>query len=131
MLVTEFDEERQESLNSAKTLFDLVTVTLARIRQYSLLSQKAELTMKLAFRVNFYLKKNHLKIFQDYYSSFQFALSLLNAKRYREALSILDECIDIREDPVALILAADTSFRYLHKPKQALQYLSYPAAKEV
>ena len=51
MLLVEFDEEREESLNSAKILFDLVTVTLARIRQYSLLSQKAELTMKLAFRV--------------------------------------------------------------------------------
>ena len=57
MLVVEFDEEREESLNSAKTLFDLVTVTLARIRQYSLLSQKAELTMKIAFRVNYSLKK--------------------------------------------------------------------------
>jgi len=113
---SEFDEEREESLNSAKILFDLVTVTLARIRQYSLLSQKAELTMKLAFR--------------DFYSSFQFALSLLNSKRYREALSILDECIDIREDPVVLILAADTSIRFLHKPKQALRYLSYPSAKE-
>ena len=58
MLLVEFDEEREESLNSAKTLFDLVTVTLARIRQYSLLSQKAELTMKLAFRVNYCLEKN-------------------------------------------------------------------------
>ena len=89
--------------------------------------------MKLAFRVNFAIWKNifYSKIFQDFYSSFQFALSLLNAKRYREALCILDECIDIREDPVALILAADISIRFLHKPKQALRYLSYPAAKEV
>ena len=50
-IFVEFDDVREESLKSAKVIFDLVTVTLARIRQYVLLSQKSELTMKLAFRV--------------------------------------------------------------------------------
>jgi hypothetical protein len=82
MLVTEFDEEREESLNSAKTIFDLVTVTLARIRQYSLLSQKAELTMKLAFRVNFYLKKSSKDI-----SGFLLVLSIRFIFAQRQKIS--------------------------------------------
>lgn len=111
----DINDARNESLKSAYSVYDLTTLTLGRIRQYDLLVQRTEATMKFAY--------------QDYHSSMQFALALVNSKKYLQAISMIDECILIEERPAACCLAADIFIQYLNQPHRALEYLSRDAAK--
>jgi hypothetical protein len=49
----EYDAPRNESLEHATHIIDLITVCLSRVNQYVLISQRIEKTLKFAYQVSY------------------------------------------------------------------------------
>ncbi|KAK1905702.1 Tetratricopeptide repeat protein 7A [Dissostichus eleginoides] len=86
-------EARQSSLQDATSVYDLLTLGMARRGQYGMLSECLERAMKFSFN--------------EFHLWHQLGLSLMAARKGVGAVSVFKECARMRpEDPSLLLLAA-------------------------
>ncbi|XP_041420219.1 tetratricopeptide repeat protein 7A isoform X2 [Xenopus laevis] len=94
-------EDRTMSLQNASAVYDLLTITMARRGQYSMLSECLERAMKLAFG--------------EFHLWYQLALSMMSCGKFAYAVSVLKECCKLcPSDPTIPLLAAKVCIGPLH-----------------
>ncbi|KAG7470239.1 tetratricopeptide repeat protein 7A [Solea senegalensis] len=94
-------EARQASLQDATSVYDLLTIGLARRGQYAMLSECLERAMKFSFN--------------EFHLWHQLGLSLMAAGKGVGAVSVFKECARMRpEDPSLPLLAAKICIGQLH-----------------
>eukprot|EP00079_Xenopus_tropicalis_P035695 XP_017949466.1 PREDICTED: tetratricopeptide repeat protein 7A [Xenopus tropicalis] len=94
-------EDRAVSLQNASAVYDLLTITMARRGQYSMLSECLERAMKLAFG--------------EFHLWYQLALSMISCGKFAYAVSVLKECCKLcPSDPTIPLLAAKVCIGPLH-----------------
>ncbi|XP_054605897.2 tetratricopeptide repeat protein 7A isoform X2 [Nothobranchius furzeri] len=92
---------RQTSLQNATSVYDLLTISMARRGQYAMLSECLERAMKFSFN--------------EFHLWHQLGLSLMAAKKWVSAVSVFKECSMMRpEDPSLPLLAAKVCIGHLH-----------------
>ncbi|XP_055018591.1 LOW QUALITY PROTEIN: tetratricopeptide repeat protein 7A [Boleophthalmus pectinirostris] len=101
------DEARQASLQDASSVYDLLTIGMARRGQYSMLSECLERAMKFSYN--------------EFHLWHQLGLSLMAAGKGAAAVSVLKECARMRpEDPSLPLLAAKICIGQLHWYEEAV-----------
>ncbi|XP_061600681.1 LOW QUALITY PROTEIN: tetratricopeptide repeat protein 7A [Cololabis saira] len=99
-------EARQTSLQDATSVYDLLTICMARRGQYAMLSECLERAMKFSFN--------------EFHLWHQLGLSLMAAGKGVGAVSVFKECARMRpEDPSLPLLAAKICIGQLHWYKEA------------
>ncbi|KAM9726954.1 tetratricopeptide repeat protein 7A isoform 2-T2 [Menidia menidia] len=99
-------EARQSSLQDATSVYDLLTIGMARRGQYAMLSECLERAMKFSFN--------------EFHLWHQLGLSLMAAGKWVGAVSVFKECARMRpEDPSLPMLAAKICIGHLHWLKEA------------
>uniref|UniRef100_A0A8D3AX44 Tetratricopeptide repeat domain 7A n=1 Tax=Scophthalmus maximus TaxID=52904 RepID=A0A8D3AX44_SCOMX len=94
-------EARQASLQDATSVYDLLTIGMARRGQYAMLSECLERAMKFSFN--------------EFHLWHQLGLSLMAAGKGVGAVSVFKECAKMRpEDPSLPLLAAKVCICQLH-----------------
>ncbi|XP_068424570.1 tetratricopeptide repeat protein 7A [Clinocottus analis] len=94
-------EARKASLQDATSVYDLLTIGMARRGQYSMLSECLERAMKFSFN--------------EFHLWHQLGLSLMAAGKGVGAVSVFKECARMRpEDPSLPLLAAKVCIGQLH-----------------
>ncbi|XP_054456057.1 tetratricopeptide repeat protein 7A isoform X1 [Anoplopoma fimbria] len=94
-------EARKASLQDATSVYDLLTIGMARRGQYGMLSECLERAMKFSFN--------------EFHLWHQLGLSLMAAGKWVGAVSVLKECARMRpEDPSLPLLAAKVCIGQLH-----------------
>uniref|UniRef100_A0A3Q4AZV9 Tetratricopeptide repeat protein 7 N-terminal domain-containing protein n=1 Tax=Mola mola TaxID=94237 RepID=A0A3Q4AZV9_MOLML len=94
-------EARQASLRDATSVYDLLTIGMARRGQYAMLSECLERAMKFSFN--------------EFHLWHQLGLSLMAAGKGVGAVSVFKECTRMRpEDPSLPLLAAKVCIGQLH-----------------
>ncbi|XP_040906477.1 tetratricopeptide repeat protein 7A isoform X1 [Toxotes jaculatrix] len=94
-------EARQASLQDATSVYDLLTIGMARRGQYAMLSECLERAMKFSFN--------------EFHLWHQLGLSLMAAGKGVGAVSVFKECARMRpEDPSLPLLAAKVCIGQLH-----------------
>ncbi|XP_076600050.1 tetratricopeptide repeat protein 7A [Chaetodon auriga] len=94
-------EARQASLQDATSVYDLLTIGMARRGQYAMLSECLERAMKFSFN--------------EFHLWHQLGLSLMAAGKGVGAVSVFKECVKMRpEDPSLPLLAAKVCIGQLH-----------------
>ncbi|XP_073338759.1 tetratricopeptide repeat protein 7A [Pagrus major] len=94
-------EARQASLQDATSVYDLLTIGMARRGQYAMLSECLERAMKFAFN--------------EFHLWHQLGLSLMAAGKGVGAVSVFKECARMRpQDPSLPLLAAKVCIGQLH-----------------
>ncbi|XP_044071433.1 tetratricopeptide repeat protein 7A isoform X1 [Siniperca chuatsi] len=94
-------EARQASLQDATSVYDLLTIGMARRGQYAMLSECLERAMKFSFN--------------EFHLWHQLGLSLMAARKGVGAVSVFKECARMRpEDPSLPLLAAKVCIGQLH-----------------
>ncbi|OCT79321.1 hypothetical protein XELAEV_18026132mg [Xenopus laevis] len=94
-------EDRAVSLQNASAVYDLLTITMARRGQYSMLSECLERAMKLAFG--------------EFHLWYQLGLSMISCGKFAYAVSVLKECCKLcPSDPTIPLLAAKVCIGPLH-----------------
>ncbi|KAM7408180.1 hypothetical protein PAMA_002054 [Pampus argenteus] len=94
-------EARQASLQDATSVYDLLTIGMARRGQYAMLSECLERAMKFSF--------------SEFHLWHQLGLSLMAAGKDVGAVSVFKECARMRpEDPSLPLLAAKVCIGHLH-----------------
>ncbi|XP_040286245.1 tetratricopeptide repeat protein 7A isoform X2 [Bufo bufo] len=94
-------EDRAVSLQNASAVYDLLSITMARRGQYTMLSECLERAMKFAFG--------------EFHLWYQLALSMISCGKFAYAVSVLKECSKMRPtDPTVLLLAAKVCIGPLH-----------------
>ncbi|KAF6735251.1 Tetratricopeptide repeat protein 7A [Oryzias melastigma] len=99
-------EARQASLQDATSVYDLLSIGMARRGQYAMLSECLERAMKFSFT--------------EFHLWHQLGLSLMAAGKWVGAVSVFKECARMRpEDPSLPLLAAKVCIDQLHWFKEA------------
>ncbi|XP_047198276.1 tetratricopeptide repeat protein 7A isoform X2 [Hippoglossus stenolepis] len=99
-------EARQASLQDATSVYDLLTIGMARRGQYAMLSECLERAMKFSFN--------------EFHLWHQLGLSLMAAGKGVGAVSVFKECARMRpEDPSLPLLAAKVCIGQLHRFEEA------------
>ncbi|XP_078144818.1 tetratricopeptide repeat protein 7A isoform X1 [Centroberyx gerrardi] len=99
-------EARQASLQDATSVYDLLSIGMARRGQYAMLSECLERAMKFSFN--------------EFHLWHQLGLSLMAAGKGVGAVSVLKECARMRpEDPSLPLLAAKVCIGQLHWLEEA------------
>ncbi|CAK6962355.1 tetratricopeptide repeat protein 7A isoform X2 [Scomber scombrus] len=99
-------DARQASLQDATSVYDLLTIGMARRGQYAMLSECLERAMKFSFN--------------EFHLWHQLGLSLMAAGKDVGAVSVFKECARMRpEDPSLPLLAAKVCIGQLHWFKEA------------
>ncbi|KPP79192.1 hypothetical protein Z043_101246, partial [Scleropages formosus] len=94
-------EAREASLEDATSVYDLLTIGMARRGQYAMLSECLERAMKFSFN--------------EFHLWYQLGLSLMACGKAAGAVSVLKECVRMRpEDPAVRLLAAKACINQLH-----------------
>uniref|UniRef100_A0A4W5QB22 Tetratricopeptide repeat domain 7A n=1 Tax=Hucho hucho TaxID=62062 RepID=A0A4W5QB22_9TELE len=94
-------EERETSLQDATSVYDLLSIGMARRGQYAMLSECLERAMKFSFN--------------EFHLWHQLGLSLMACGKGVGAVSVLKECARMRpEDPSLPMLAAKVCIGQLH-----------------
>ncbi|XP_066552512.1 tetratricopeptide repeat protein 7A [Amia ocellicauda] len=97
----EQQESRSASLQDASSVYDLLTVAMARRGQYGMLSECLERAMKFSFN--------------EFHLWYQLGLSLMACGKAAGAVSVLRECARMKpEDPTVPLLAAKVCIGQLH-----------------
>uniref|UniRef100_A0A8C6UQL3 Tetratricopeptide repeat domain 7A n=1 Tax=Neogobius melanostomus TaxID=47308 RepID=A0A8C6UQL3_9GOBI len=100
-------EARQASLQDASSVYDLLTIGMARRGQYGMLSECLERAMKFSFN--------------EFHLWHQLGLSLMAAGKGVAAVSVFKECFRMRpEDPSLPLLAAKICIGQLHWFEEAM-----------
>uniref|UniRef100_A0A3Q2PXR8 Tetratricopeptide repeat domain 7A n=1 Tax=Fundulus heteroclitus TaxID=8078 RepID=A0A3Q2PXR8_FUNHE len=99
-------EARQASLQDATSVYDLLTIGMARRGQYAMLSECLERAMKFSYN--------------EFHLWHQLGLSLMAAGKWVGAVSVFKECARMRpDDPSLPLLAAKICLGQLHWFKEA------------
>ncbi|CAL8299370.1 unnamed protein product [Merluccius merluccius] len=99
-------DARQTSLHDATSVYDLLSIGMARRGQYAMLSECLERAMKFSFN--------------EFHLWHQLGLSLMAAGKGVGAVSVLKECIGMRpEDPSLPLMAAKVCIGQLHWLEEA------------
>uniref|UniRef100_A0A8C7PQ26 Tetratricopeptide repeat domain 7A n=1 Tax=Oncorhynchus mykiss TaxID=8022 RepID=A0A8C7PQ26_ONCMY len=99
-------EERETSLQDATSVYDLLSIGMARRGQYAMLSECLERAMKFSFN--------------EFHLWHQLGLSLMACGKGVGAVSVLKECARMRpEDPSLPMLAAKVCIGQLHWLEEA------------
>nr|XP_019947666.1 PREDICTED: tetratricopeptide repeat protein 7A [Paralichthys olivaceus] len=99
-------EARQASLQDATSVYDLLSIGMARRGQYAMLSECLERAMKFSFN--------------EFHLWHQLGLSLMAAGKGVGAVSVFKECARMRpEDPSLPLLAAKVCIGQLHRFEEA------------
>ncbi|XP_072436711.1 tetratricopeptide repeat protein 7A-like [Chiloscyllium punctatum] len=94
-------EDRNISFQNATALYDLLSITMGRRKQYEMLSEYLERAMKFAF--------------DEFHLWYQLALSLVACGKSTRAVSALRECANLRpNDPSIPLMAAKVCIAPLH-----------------
>ncbi|XP_048863245.1 tetratricopeptide repeat protein 7A isoform X1 [Brienomyrus brachyistius] len=92
-LTTDQKGAQEASLQDATSLYDMLTIGLARRGQYALLSQRLEGAMKFSFN--------------EFHLCYQLGLSFMASGKAASAVSVLKECTQMQpDDPTLPLLAA-------------------------
>ncbi|XP_036402492.1 tetratricopeptide repeat protein 7A [Megalops cyprinoides] len=95
------EEAREASLQDATSVYDLLSIGMARRGQYGMLSECLERAMKFSFN--------------EFHLWYQLGLSLMACGKGSGAVSVLKECAKMRpEDPTIPLLAAKVCIGQLH-----------------
>uniref|UniRef100_A0A3B3VWS1 Tetratricopeptide repeat domain 7A n=1 Tax=Poecilia latipinna TaxID=48699 RepID=A0A3B3VWS1_9TELE len=99
-------EARQASLQDATSVYDLLSIGMARRGQYAMLSECLERAMKFSY--------------DEFHLWHQLGLSLMAAGKWVGAVSVLKECARMRpDDPSLPMLAAKICIGQLHWVNEA------------
>uniref|UniRef100_A0A3B5LKZ8 Tetratricopeptide repeat domain 7A n=1 Tax=Xiphophorus couchianus TaxID=32473 RepID=A0A3B5LKZ8_9TELE len=99
-------EARQTSLQDATSVYDLLSIGMARRGQYAMLSECLERAMKFSY--------------DEFHLWHQLGLSLMAARKWVAAVSVLKECARMRpDDPSLPLLAAKICIGQLHWVNEA------------
>ncbi|XP_043551558.1 tetratricopeptide repeat protein 7A-like isoform X1 [Chiloscyllium plagiosum] len=94
-------EDRNISFQNATALYDLLSITMGRRKQYEMLSECLERAMKFAF--------------DEFHLWYQLALSLVACGKSTRAVSALRECANLQpSDPSIPLMAAKVCIAPLH-----------------
>ncbi|KAF7710657.1 hypothetical protein HF521_009529 [Silurus meridionalis] len=97
----EHKEAREASIQDASTVYDLLSIGMARRGQYAMLSECLERAMKFSFN--------------EYHLWYQLGLSLMACGKNEGAVSVLKECTKMKpQDPIPPLLAAKVCINQLH-----------------
>ncbi|XP_076141887.1 tetratricopeptide repeat protein 7A [Alosa pseudoharengus] len=100
-LAPEHKEARESSLQEASSIYDLLSISMARRGQYAMLSECLERAMKFSFN--------------EFHLWYQLGLSLMASGKGIAAVSVLKECAKMRpQDPTPSLLAAKICINQLH-----------------
>ncbi|XP_055025980.2 tetratricopeptide repeat protein 7A [Misgurnus anguillicaudatus] len=103
----EHREERESSIQDATSVYDLLSIGMARRGQYSMLSQCLERAMKFSYN--------------EFHLWYQLGLSLMASGKNEGAVSVLKECAAMRpQDPTPPLLAAKVCINHLHWLEEAM-----------
>ncbi|KAG1708461.1 Tetratricopeptide repeat protein 7B [Nymphon striatum] len=110
-------EARTHSHNNATAVYDLMCITLCRLRQITMLSESFERAMKFAF--------------EDFHVWFQFALSLIGCGKFERAELVLKECSKLAPtNSHPCLLAAKLCYENLGMIDKGLQYAQEALERE-
>ncbi|ESN96277.1 hypothetical protein HELRODRAFT_107437 [Helobdella robusta] len=97
----ELSQARSHTLHNATSVYDLLTICLARKSQYHLLSETFEKAMKFSFN--------------EFHIWFQFVLSLVCSQKFSRAYFVLKECMKLSpENPTLYMMAAKLCYEHLN-----------------
>ncbi|XP_077092476.1 tetratricopeptide repeat protein 7A isoform X1 [Siphateles boraxobius] len=97
----EHREARESSMQDASSVYDLLSIGMARRGQYSMLSECLERAMKFSYN--------------EFHLWYQLGLSLMASGKNEGAVSVLKECVTMRpQDPIPPLLAAKVCINQLH-----------------
>ncbi|TSK42145.1 Tetratricopeptide repeat protein 7A [Bagarius yarrelli] len=97
----EHKEEREASIQDATSVYDLLSIGMARRGQYAMLSECLERAMKFSF--------------SEFHLWYQLGLSLMASGKSEGAVSVLKECARMKpQDPTPALLAAKVCINQLH-----------------
>uniref|UniRef100_A0A8B9RMS2 Tetratricopeptide repeat domain 7A n=1 Tax=Astyanax mexicanus TaxID=7994 RepID=A0A8B9RMS2_ASTMX len=102
----EHQEAREASMQEASSVYDLLTIGMARRGQYAMLSQCLERAMKFSFN--------------EFHLWYQLGLSLMASGKAEGAVSVFKECAKMKpQDPTPPLLAAKVCINQLHWLEEA------------
>ncbi|XP_054715583.1 tetratricopeptide repeat protein 7B-like [Uloborus diversus] len=117
-LSPEFREARIHSYNNVTAVYDLLTISLCRRSQYSLLVDSFERAMKFAF--------------EEQHVWNQFALSLISSGKYSRAYFVLHEVARLQPtDSLPCLLAARICLENLDLPAKGLKMAEKALEREI
>ncbi|GAA6110458.1 tetratricopeptide repeat protein 7A [Tachysurus ichikawai] len=97
----EHKEAREASIQDASSVYDLLSISMARRGQYGMLSECLERAMKFSF--------------SEFHLWYQLGLSLMASGKNEAAVSVLKECARMKpQDPTPPLLAAKVCINQLH-----------------
>uniref|UniRef100_A0A672TCM5 Tetratricopeptide repeat domain 7A n=1 Tax=Sinocyclocheilus grahami TaxID=75366 RepID=A0A672TCM5_SINGR len=97
----EHQEARESSMQDASSVYDLLSIAMARRGQYAMLSECLERAMKFSYN--------------EFHLWYQLGLSLMASGKNEGAVSVLKECVTMRpQDPIPPLLAAKVCINQLH-----------------
>ncbi|KAG7334251.1 hypothetical protein KOW79_002658 [Hemibagrus wyckioides] len=97
----EHKEAREASIQDASSVYDLLSIGMARRGQYAMLSECLERAMKFSF--------------SEFHLWYQLGLSLMASGKNEAAVSVLKECTRMKpQDPTPPLLAAKVCINQLH-----------------
>ncbi|XP_030627001.1 tetratricopeptide repeat protein 7A [Chanos chanos] len=102
----EHKEAREASIQDASSVYDLLSIGMARRGQYAMLSECLERAMKFSFN--------------EFHLWYQLGLSLMACGKSEGAVSVFKECARMRpQDPTPPLLAAKVCINQLHWLEEA------------
>ncbi|XP_022540696.2 tetratricopeptide repeat protein 7A isoform X2 [Astyanax mexicanus] len=102
----EHQEAREASMQEASSVYDLLSIGMARRGQYAMLSQCLERAMKFSFN--------------EFHLWYQLGLSLMASGKAEGAVSVFKECAKMKpQDPTPPLLAAKVCINQLHWLEEA------------
>ncbi|XP_066534882.1 tetratricopeptide repeat protein 7A isoform X2 [Hoplias malabaricus] len=102
----EHKEARETSMQEASSVYDLLSIGMARRGQYAMLSQCLERAMKFSFN--------------EFHLWYQLGLSLMASGKAEGAVSVFKECARMKpQDPTPPLLAAKLCINQLHWLEEA------------
>ncbi|XP_052428396.1 tetratricopeptide repeat protein 7A [Carassius gibelio] len=97
----EHQEARESSMQDASSVYDLLSIAMARRGQYAMLSECLERAMKFSYN--------------EFHLWYQLGLSLMASGKNESAVSMLKECVAMKpQDPIPPLLAAKVCINQLH-----------------
>uniref|UniRef100_A0A3B4C7G8 Tetratricopeptide repeat protein 7 N-terminal domain-containing protein n=1 Tax=Pygocentrus nattereri TaxID=42514 RepID=A0A3B4C7G8_PYGNA len=102
----EHQEAREASIQEASSVYDMLSIGMARRGQYAMLSQCLERAMKFSFN--------------EFHLWYQLGLSLMASGKAEGAVSVFKECARMKpQDPTPPLLAAKVCINQLHWIEEA------------
>ncbi|KAG5831340.1 hypothetical protein ANANG_G00302730 [Anguilla anguilla] len=110
----EHREAREASLQDATSVYDLLSIAMARRGQYAMLSEVHQNGAWLRFKIQC-LERAMKFSFNEFHLWYQLGLSLMACGKGAGAVSVLKECSKMRpDDPTVPLLAAKVCIGQLH-----------------